>query len=653
MSGMPSDTWFAWSPDMDGTWTLSTCATASFDTVLTLYDGCGGTELACNDDAGQACAGFTSRLTAGNLLASGTYLLQIGGFQSAVGTGTFELAPLGPAPPGDDCGAPVVLVDGSSSSAFDTLDASSDGPNPSCGGAFGSPNDVWYRWSPDADGAWTFLTSGSTFDTRLTLFDACGGIELGCAAGLPESNLIVAGLFDASTYWLQLSGVDTTTGTGQLEVAPFTTAPNDECASATLLSAGPATLPFSTTNASDSASGASCGFGSNADVWYEWSPDTDGPWRFTTCGQTNYDSRLGLYTSCGGSELACNDNTPGCAGLSSRMDVPGLLNGTSYWICIGGYNGASGAGVLDVLPLMPPPSDSCSGALALVLGANAVSTDQATASGVHATGLPPFVDNTAADTACENLDGAPEDLDIDVFHTFVPPVTGDYLLSTCNMNSYDTQLAIYSGACGNLTALACNDDGPGCGLGSELRASALSAGVTYTVQVGAFAAGVTGTATLDVSLVDSVGQSYCTSLPNEATPVGGPVGALIVATGSASVSANDLTLHAGPIRPGEPAILYYGDTRVNGGNGLPFGDGLRCAGGTVIRFFPFVNADASGTLTQSVNNSAPFVTTSGAPITAAATLHFQFWYRSPLGPYGQGGGASYNLSDALSVTFLP
>jgi len=653
LSGMPHDTWFEWSPDADGTWSFSTCSSANFDTLLALYDSCGGTELGCNDDAGGSCTGFTSTLTTGNLLGSGTYLLQIGGFEAASGTGTLEINSLGTPPAGDSCASPIVLIDGPSTIPFDTTNASNDGPNPTCGGAFGSPSDIWFRWSPDADGAWSFATSVSSFDTRLALYDACNGIEIACSSGLPESTLNVAGLLDANDYWLQVAGVNTGTGSGQLEVIGFATAPNDECTSAILLAAGSGSVAFSTANASDSGADASCGFGANADVWYEWTPAASGAWRFTTCGQTNYNSRIAIFSSCAGSEIACNDDAPGCAGLSSRIDLPGMLSGTSYWICVGGYNAASGSGTLDILPLMPPPGDDCSGATALTLGANPVSTDQATASAVLASGLPPFVDNTTADTACEDLDGAPEDLDIDVFYTFTPPVSGPYLLSTCNMNAYDTQLAIYSGSCAAPVALACNDDGPGCGLGSDLRVSGLTAGVTYLVQVGAFAPGQSGTATLDVGLVGSIGQTYCASLPNEETPVGGAVGAQIVATGSASVGAGDLTLHAGPIRAGEPAILYYGDTRVNGGSGLPFGDGLRCAGGTVIRFFPFVTANTSGTLVQAVDANAAFITTSGAPLTPGTTRHFQFWYRSPLGPFGQGGGASYNLSDAISVTFLP
>ena len=38
----------------------------------------------------------------------------------------------------------------------------------------------------------------------------------------------------------------------------------------------------------------------------------------------------------------------------------------------------------------------------------------------------------------------------------------------------------------------------------------------------------------------------------------------------------------------------------------------------------------------------------GGPITAGQQWNFQFWYRNPAA-----GGAGFNLSDGLSVTFCP
>ena len=76
------------------------------------------------------------------------------------------------------------------------------------------------------------------------------------------------------------------------------------------------------------------------------------------------------------------------------------------------------------------------------------------------------------------------------------------------------------------------------------------------------------------------------------------------------------------------------------------GDGNRCVGGTqgsVVRMFPFAQADGGGVLHHALDNTLPV----HAPVAAGATLNFQAWFRDPLGFTG------FNLSDGLSVTFAP
>jgi hypothetical protein len=137
----------------------------------------------------------------------------------------------------------------------------------------------------------------------------------------------------------------------------------------------------------------------------------------------------------------------------------------------------------------------------------------------------------------------------------------------------------------------------------------------------------------------SVGTNYCaTSLNSTGAP------ALISASGSASHSANDLVLKATGVPVGQPGLFYYGPQALAG---LPFGDGLRCVGGAagqVIRVFPFAVGDAGGVLASSVDNTLA----SHAQITPGASLNFQAWFRDPAGAM-----SGFNLSDGLTVTFLP
>jgi len=94
----------------------------------------------------------------------------------------------------------------------------------------------------------------------------------------------------------------------------------------------------------------------------------------------------------------------------------------------------------------------------------------------------------------------PEALNVDVFIDFTPNTSGDYVIQTCNLVSYDSKLAIYSGACGAEVALACNDDATSCaGFSSRLLVSGLSSGASYKVQLGGYGPADTGGGQVDLS----------------------------------------------------------------------------------------------------------------------------------------------------------
>ncbi|MEQ1631039.1 MAG: hypothetical protein ABL997_01610 [Planctomycetota bacterium] len=74
------DLWYDFTPSFTAPHTLDVIG-AGFDTILEVYDACGGTSVACNDDA----VGLQSRLTA-SLTAGVTYKVRVGGFLSASGS---------------------------------------------------------------------------------------------------------------------------------------------------------------------------------------------------------------------------------------------------------------------------------------------------------------------------------------------------------------------------------------------------------------------------------------------------------------------------------------------------------------------------------------------------------------------------------------
>ncbi|MFT5049922.1 MAG: glucose/arabinose dehydrogenase [Chlamydiales bacterium] len=111
---------------------------------------------------------------------------------------------------------------------------------------------------------------------------------------------------------------------------------------------------------------------------------------------------------------------------------------------------------------------------------------------------------------------------------------------------------------------------------------------------------------------------------------------------SISVAANDFELTASDAIPNGVGLFFYGQHRVR----LPFGDGYRCVGGITARLRPPVAVDASGSRTKVYDLTQP--PRADVMVLPGATWHFQFWYRD-----GAAGGAGYNLSGGVSVTFRP
>ncbi len=120
-------------------------------------------------------------------------------------------------------------------------------------------------------------------------------------------------------------------------------------------------------------------------------------------------------------------------------------------------------------------------------------------------------------------------------------------------------------------------------------------------------------------------------------------GAVLSTSGSTSVSAADLVLSSIRLPPDQPGLYFQGNNAVNSGNGVPFGDGLRCAGGGVIRIQ--VRTSSSSGTSQTTTN---IVAATG--VQPGDTKRYQIWYRDPQGsPCGTG----FNLSNGIEVSWTP
>jgi hypothetical protein len=116
---------------------------------------------------------------------------------------------------------------------------------------------------------------------------------------------------------------------------PPTPPPHDDCADAIALIEG---------NHSGTSFGATGEFPSGCagsedlyDVWYAYTASRTGTARILTC-ESGFDTTLAVYDACGGSQLACNDDT---CGFGSEVFVD-VVEDATYLIRIAGFGGARG-----------------------------------------------------------------------------------------------------------------------------------------------------------------------------------------------------------------------------------------------------------------------------------------------------------------------
>ena len=118
---------------------------------------------------------------------------------------------------------------------------------------------------------------------------------------------------------------------------------NDDCGGAIPVVLG-LNGPYNTSQATTSFAWPCAGGGT--DLWFSYTPTANGTLTVDTCGNADYDSALEiLQGSCANlTSLACNDDA--CS-LQSSASTP-VTSGVTYYIRVGGFNGAGGNFTLNV-----------------------------------------------------------------------------------------------------------------------------------------------------------------------------------------------------------------------------------------------------------------------------------------------------------------
>ncbi|MCH2214713.1 MAG: T9SS type A sorting domain-containing protein [Flavobacteriales bacterium] len=206
--------------------------------------------------------------------------------------------------------------------------------------------------------------------------------------------------------------------------------------------------------------------------------------------------------------LSCNEDGPNANpdDLAAGIEIETEF-GLTYLVMVDGFEGVEGDFCLS-MTRSPLANDECEGAIDISDLVGGDLNDPQTSGVTSNLGGTSVNDPNPNDVVNDCWIGEPT-LSSTVWYTFVGD-GNEYFIETVNCNGVidyiddgDSQMAIFTGDCGDLTQVACNEDGPQ-GTGSEFPAGitlVTEAGVVYQVMVDGFE-GADGEFCMQMTLTD-------------------------------------------------------------------------------------------------------------------------------------------------------
>ncbi|MBI5541403.1 MAG: T9SS type A sorting domain-containing protein [Bacteroidia bacterium] len=218
------------------------------------------------------------------------------------------------------------------------------------------------------------------------------------------------------------------------------------------------------------------------DVWYQFVAPVSGSVTITTDVAGITDGGMSLYNGpCGSpTQIVCDDD--GGPGLMPMITQTGLTPGVSYWIRFWAYGGTNTGTFNICITQGPTPATNNECAVATTLTVNPDYLCGIVTSGT-------VLGATASANAIAPCGGTAND---DVWYSFVATSTS-HRVSLTNVLGSTTDMyhAIYSGSCGVLVNISCND-------GDQSDLTGLTIGATYYLRVYTSTATIGQTSTFNV-----------------------------------------------------------------------------------------------------------------------------------------------------------
>jgi hypothetical protein len=293
----------------------------------------------CNDGDGDACGSFNMRLFCGGSPPSGACC------DASACTDDVQV---------QDCNGRFASGESCATAVFD----------PPCGQAScclpdGSCNDLDETACDDAGGYRDETTSCGDVGfacPHVGCIGASGSCTLehvtpGCSITACCGEVCAIDPFCCTQNW-DITCADTANGMAQCLAPPD----NDDCSDAFPLVAG--TTPLSNDSATSDGPGlpVECdegnGLGFGADVWFDYTASDCGMISVSTCNTADFDTRMSVYSGCdcptsNDRLIGCNDDVLDCDLFTGTLEFA-VEAGECYKIRVGGFNGVSGTGTLEV-----------------------------------------------------------------------------------------------------------------------------------------------------------------------------------------------------------------------------------------------------------------------------------------------------------------
>ncbi len=475
--GVINDVWYTFNTGTNVNVNITLALGTATDVHYALYDACGGIEVECNS--------FTSvgTNTMSGLNTTTDYYLQL--WNGSGEEGTFDVClEAGPPPPSnDECATPILLFQNATCVTTQGDVAGATESLPGCTG--NADDDVWFEFTAITPNPYVQVTGSAQFDAVVEVYDGCLGFSLACVdnsfvgGGTELANL--TGLTPGNNYQIRVYDWFTGyPGTTTFDICVYDApAPpaNDSCVNAIQLTQGTTCVNTQgdVTGATESLTG--CTGTADDDVWYYFVAGSTDP-VVEVLGSAGFDPVVEVLSACGGTSLFCTDAT--FAGQTELTPTTGLTVGNVYYVRVyDWYVGIPSTTTFDICVYdnpPPPANDDCAGAISLTVQVDSCSSTT-TATNFNATDS-----GTPTPTCATYVDG-------DVWFQLVVPASGRVSAEISEANGFfDTGMEAYTGNCGALTSIVCDDDG-GFGLFSRVNLVGQLPGDTIYLRVWPYGGG--------------------------------------------------------------------------------------------------------------------------------------------------------------------